>query len=255
MSRPLPPALLDVVVEVANDAVIAVDADARVVTWGRVAGRYFGYTADEIVDAPVLTLVAETMHPDVAAVIERMLAGELVRRYETVGQRKDGMPLPISLSGCAVAVAGSAISAVLVLRDLTEQRLAQAALAEVEARLRESEALAGVGSWLWDVGSGVVQWSDEAHRLHGIDPLAFDGTLAWHLRAIHRDDRDRVRAAMESAVSSRRPFDEEYRIERPDGIVRTIHARAQPTPAAAARALGLRGVMQDVTERQPARTA
>ena len=202
VSRPLPPALLDVVVELANDAVIAVDADARVVTWGRVAGRYFGYTADEIVDAPVLTLVAETMHPDVGAVIERMLAGELVRRYETVARRKDGMPLPISLSGCTVAVAGSAIAAVLVLRDLTEQRLAQAALAEVEARLRESEALAGVGSWLWDVGSGVVQWSDEAHRLHGVDPLAFDGTLASHLRAIHRDDRDRVRAAMESAVSS-----------------------------------------------------
>ena len=68
-----------------------------------------------------------------------------------------------------------------VARDITEQRLAQAALAETEARLREAEALAHVGRWLWDVGSGAVQWSEELHRIHGIDPRDFDGTLEAHL--------------------------------------------------------------------------
>ena len=73
------------------------------------------------------------------------------------------------------------VAAVLIGRDITEQRLAQASLAEVEARVRESEALANVGSWLWDLRTGTVQWSDEFHRIHGVDPLDFDGTLEAHL--------------------------------------------------------------------------
>ena len=60
---------------------------------------------------------------------------------------------------------------------------------------------------------------------------------------------------MEVAVSSGRPFDEEYRIDRPDDEVRHVRARAQPTYGAAADALGLRGVVQEVTDRRGAGTA
>jgi PAS domain-containing protein len=82
---------------------------------------------------------------------------------------------------------------VIVARDIPEQRLAQASLAEIETRVRESEALASVGSWLWDRRTGAVQWSDEFHSIHGVEPLDFDGTIEAHLRTIHPDDRDRVR--------------------------------------------------------------
>ena len=85
------------------------------------------------------------------------------------------------------------VGAVSVAHDLTEQRLAQASLAEVEARRREGEAQAHVGRWLWDIGTGAVQWSDELHRIHGVDPLEFAGTLDAHLACVHDDDRARVR--------------------------------------------------------------
>ena len=98
-------------------------------------------------------------------------------------------------------------------------RLTQATLAEVEARLREGEALAHVGRWLWDVGTGAVQWSDEFHRIHGVDPLEFAGTFEAYMTCIHPDDRDRVRAAMEAAVASGRRFEEEYRAVLDDGAV------------------------------------
>lgn len=66
---------------------------------------------------------------------------------------------------------------VAVVRDITEQRLARAILAEVEFRLREGEALSHIGSWLWDLRTGAVQWSTEFHRIHGVDPFDFDGTF------------------------------------------------------------------------------
>jgi PAS domain-containing protein len=88
------------------------------------------------------------------------------------------------------------VGAVVIARDVTEQHLAQATLAEIDARMEEGEALAHIGSWLWDLRTGAVQWSAEFHRIHGVDPLDFDGTFESHLGLIHPEDRDRVRAAM-----------------------------------------------------------
>ena len=110
-------------------------------------------------------------------------AATRVDHLETEIQRKDWActsRLAVRPPVCATS-AGAFIGAVGVAQDLTETRLAQATLAEVEARLRGGEALVHVGRWLWDVGTDAVQWSDELHRIHGVDPLDFEGTLDAHV--------------------------------------------------------------------------
>jgi PAS domain S-box-containing protein len=139
--------------------------------------------------------------------------------------------------------------------DLTEQRLAQAALAESVVRLRESESLAHVGGWVWDMATGAVQWSEELHRIHGLDPAGFAGALDSHLALVHPYDREPVRKAMEAAVATPHPFEMEYRIVRPNGEVRWLYARAEVALATSdeVSVAGLRGICQDITERKRAR--
>ena len=149
----------------------------------------------------------------------------------------------------ASTTAGSIVGAVSIAQDITEMRLAQATLAEVEARLRGGEAQVHVGRWLWDVGTGAVQWSDELHRIHGVDPLDFAGTLDAHVGCAHPDDRDRVREPMEDAVRSGRPFEDEYRIVRPDGDERLdLPAGRADAQLGRRSSSGLRGIGQDVTD-------
>jgi PAS domain S-box-containing protein len=140
-----------------------------------------------------------------------------------------------------------AVGAVVLARDITEQHLAQATLAEIDARMEEGEALAHIGSWLWDLRTGTVQWSAEFHRIHGVDPLDFDGTIESHVGLIHPEDRDAAHAAMVASVESGRQFNGEYRVVRPDGEIHVIQVRAQPTFGSTGKALGLRGIGQDVT--------
>ena len=80
-----------------------------------------------------------------------------------------------------------------------------------------------MGRWLWDVGTDAVQWSDELHRIHGVEPLEFSGTLEGHLACAHPSDRGRLRDVMMAAVASGQPFEQEYRIIRPDGGERRLY--------------------------------
>jgi PAS domain-containing protein len=144
---------------------------------------------------------------------------------------------------------GNSVGSVFIVRDVTEQHLAQATLAEVDARMAEGETLAHVGSWLWDLRTGAVQWSAEFHRIHGVDPLDFDGTFDSYLALVDPSDRQRLRTAMVESVESGRPFNDEYRVVGRDDIEHVIQVRAQPTFGSAGTAVGLRGIGQDVTDR------
>ena len=251
----LPPdAVLAAILDTSDDAIFGQDAAGLVTSWNRAAERCFGHREAEIVGRPAVDLFPDHLRAELRVVFATVLAGDRVNHLESEILRTDGMPLPISLSICPVhETGGDAAGSVVVARDITEQRLAQATLAEVEARVQESEALAHVGSWLWDLRTGTVQWSDEFHRIHGVDPLDFEGTLDAHLAAVHADDRDRVRAGMDESVASGRPFDAEYRVVRPTGEVRRVRARAQPQVGSAGAAVGLRGIGQDITGETSAR--
>ena len=251
-SLPAALGLLEAVLTASDDAILNLDAAGRVTGSNQSAERLFGRHVDEIVGLVCTDLFALHERGQVASALDTAMSGHEVRHLETEIHRPDGMPVPISLSVCPVFESVRIpVAALLIGRDITEQRLAQASLAEVEARVRESEALANVGSWLWDLHTDSVQWSDEFHRIHGVDPLDFEGTLEAHIALVHRGDREVLRQEMEDSVGARRALNREYRIVRPDGEERLVHVRAQPMSGSDGLVIGLRGIGQDVTDRSP----
>jgi len=170
-----------------------------------------------------------------------------VERAESDIRRKDGLVVPVALSLAPVGAAG----AVAVVRDVSEQKLAAATLAESEERLRESEVLAHTGAWLWD-GQDLMQWSDGMYRIHGIDAGDFDATIDSHFAPVHPDDRIAARPIMEDAYTLSRSFETEYRVRRPDGRTAWVYVRGQPLVDGFGRPQGMTGIYQDVSERRRA---
>jgi PAS domain S-box-containing protein len=245
-----PESLLRAVIAASDDGIFTLDSRGHIATWSGTSERLFGFRAEDVLEGPLDSLFPEHFHGEVRSVVSRALAGEPIKHFESEVVRPDGMPMPVWVSLCPITDEdGVTIAAAVIARDVTEQRLAQASLAEVEARLEEGETLAHVGSWLWDLRTGTTQWSSEFHRIHGVDPLDFDGTFESHLSVIHPAERSSVREAMEKSVESGRPFESEYRVIRPDHQVRVLQVRAQPVIGSAGTAVGLRGIGQDVTER------
>src|SRR5258708_39884034 len=98
----------------------------------------------------------------------------------------------------------------------------RAALAESMARLEEMQAMAHVGLWSWDAGSGAFQMSQELHRIHGVTPADFDGTLDAFLDFVQVDHRDPVTDDPRRGFATRERYDDVYSSARPASYVRWI---------------------------------
>ena len=55
--------------------------------------------------------------------------------------------------------------------------------------LKLAEAMAGVGHFSVEVGTGKVAWSDEVYRIHGFEPGEVDPTTESAIGAYHRMTR------------------------------------------------------------------
>ena len=120
-----------------------------------------------------------------------------------------------------------------------------------EAELAEAQALAHIGSFVYDLATGWVTWSDEMYRIYGYAPGAFEPTSCTCLDATHPADRARFEAhAAEWMAAWGGPFEAERRIVRPDGEIRHVHTRGRGECDGAGGPVRLVGTAADVTDRQ-----
>ena len=187
-------AIFEAFVDASHDALFSQDTGERIVIWNRSAERIFGYHAADVVGVPVLaTVPGARPRRGRACSSTRCSAATVSTTSRPRSSARTGWRCR---SRCRCPGrrdrGGASFGFVGVARDLTEQRLTQATLAEAEARLREAEAFAHAGRWLWDIASDTVQWSEEMHRIHGVDPASFDGTMTSHLAVVHPEDVERA---------------------------------------------------------------
>jgi PAS domain S-box-containing protein len=123
-----------------------------------------------------------------------------------------------------------------------------------EERLRFALDAASMGTWDWDLSTNRVQWSDNLARIHGLSEGAFDGTFASYEREIHPDDRPRVYASIQRALSEGVPHDVEYRLVAPDGTVRWCEGKGR-VEHDDGRPVRMSGVCMMVTRRKEAELA
>ena len=72
----------------------------------------------------------------------------------------------------------------------SSERSLRDALAKVEQILAESQELALIGSWEWDIATGRLAWTAQTFRNFGEDPDSFIPTFENYTERLHPDDRE-----------------------------------------------------------------
>ncbi len=106
--------------------------------------------------------------------------------------------------------------------NVTEIKRADQALRRSEASLANAQRIARLGSWDWDIATGLVSWSDEVFRIFAREQDSFEPRYEAFLNAVHPEDRPLVEKATSNALAGY-PYSIDHRILLPDGTSRIVH--------------------------------
>lgn len=208
-------ALLEALVDALPVPVLVVDGDDRVLFWSEAAERVTGWKAEEVVGKPY-PLVPPGKEAEHAELLRRVMAGERLGGVEVHRQRKDGTPIILEAYSAPLPDAAGHISAaVVVLRDVTEQRRAERALAESIERWRAVEAASDILICEIDTRVGFRYVSPNYRTVLGYEPSEL---LGADIRTfLHPDDVQEVTAEIRRAMTEGRPGHAFFRFRRRDG--------------------------------------
>ncbi|MCC7449855.1 MAG: PAS domain S-box protein [Anaerolineae bacterium] len=237
-----------------GDAVIATDDQGRITFMNPIAQTVTGWTQADAFGRPVedvFPIVNEDTHQAVAnPVTQVMQRGMIVGlANHTALITRDGREIPIDDSGAPIRDAqGNIIGVILVFRDVTERRQADARLHEAQSRLQLALSAANMAAWDWDLTTGIIT----APMLYGGHFAVDAGTTDAFGQRIHPDDRAMVNRAQADAWAGGGYYDVEYRVIDPDGTVRWLHCVGQTQFAEqpARQPRRMTGVISDVTTRK-----
>ncbi len=239
-------------VESSSDWVWEVDAQAAYTYVSPKVHELLGYTPEEVIGKTPFDL----MPPDEAERVRALFngfaaAGRPAYGIENTNCHKDGRLVVLETSAVPIFDTAGALTGYRGMdRDITERKRIEVALCQSQESLAESQRIARLGSWDWDIVQGELRWSDELYRIFGLPPEGFGATYAAFLQVVHPDDRARVEQAVDAALTGEEPYDIEHRIVRPDGSERVLRERGEVRLDTGGRPVRMLGTAQDVTEQK-----
>jgi PAS domain S-box-containing protein len=241
-------------VENANSIILRWNVEGRITFMNDYGLRFFGYTAEEIVGRHVTgTIVPPTdsAGQDLARLIDAVSAApEAYEQNVNENIRRNGDRVWIAWTNRIVRdAAGRPVEFLSIGSDITERRRSDARLRESEARLSEAQRIAKMGSWVFDMSTRRVWWSEQVYAIFGLPPGAFGGTFEEFLAFVHPDDRVRLLEAQRVALSGGARLDVEHRIVLADGTEKVVHELADIRRDAGGRPIALSGTVHDITDR------
>jgi len=177
-----------------------------------------------------------------------------VTHYETKAVREDGSSFPVHLRTAPLFdAAGVATGFIEVIEDTTGLKRAEDALRLSERKLKESQRVAHIGHYEFDIEVGRWSSSEELDEIFGIDG-SYPRDVAGWLALIAPEQREEMSACLQrEALAAGTGFSREYRIFRvSDQDERWVHCLGQLELEPNGSPSKMFGTVQDITARKRA---
>lgn len=119
---------------------------------------------------------------------------------------------------------------------------------DVERELAETQRLAEIGTWTWEMQANSLRWSDQMFRLYGLEPQAFEPTFENFLAHLHPDHHQDVWQCFEAILDGREEaYTMDHRVVRVDGQVQWQRGRGYVVRDEHGKPVRLFGTAQNIT--------
>ncbi|MEI7896240.1 MAG: PAS domain S-box protein [bacterium] len=235
----------------ANEGLILLTMDGKIAELNQSFADMHGYTIEEMknMDIKDLDVLGDGAFDQRDAVMQRIYDGETVR-FEVEHYHKNGHSFFLSDTVSLITIAGQQFFLAFH-QDITERKQAEERLLHSERNLKESQKLAGLGTFDLDIHAGIFRTSDILNELFGVDDN-YDHSISGWAALIHPEDRDKVVSyLLNDVIGNMQPGDIEFRFVRyNDKATRWMHALGKLELHADGHPIILHGTSQDITERK-----
>ena len=229
----------------AGAGLLALDAELRVVYWNDVMDVITGLTSEEAAGRPAADVFPFLR--DQEASLVRALSGETVairRRPFAIAERAgflDGHFTPLVEHGETKGV-------VVVIHDLTAQKMAEEQLGETERRFQNMADAAPVLLWMSEP-DGLCTFFNQSWLDFTGRSMEEEWGVGW-AEGIYFEDFQKCMDTYFASFNARRVFEMEYRLRRRDGEYRWILDRGTPRYTPDGTFAGYIGSCVDITDRK-----
>jgi hypothetical protein len=226
------------------------DVEGAGVQWDAQMKRIFGLAEEE--PAPTRAGWLDFVLPQdrarvEAATLELPPPGQTLQMEYRIRRTDGEVRTVLSQRAVQRGAEGRAIRLLGALVDVTESRRSAQAAADALVRLQLAIEVSGVGIWERKPdGSG--HWDETVFRLYGLPP-GQTPPFGWVIaNLVHPEDRASTKAFCERLQNGSGRAEVSYRVVRPDGQVRYLHARGYAERGEDDAVRRWIGALMDVTE-------
>lgn len=224
---------LAALVSSAIDGVMSITPQGRIRIINESAKKLFRYSTEELYQLNIAKVIPEIL---------TKLNEEESNQLRLTGIRKDGSKIELEIS-LSVYIMNGARNYMIVLRDVTDRIL-------LENSLLDSQEHAQLGSWVFDIKSKELKWSDETFRIFDLPVHSPIPSFDKYLSLIYELDRDAIKKLIRSAITLQQPYYVDHRIITEKSAMKWVQSKGKLLFDSDGNSSHLQGTIQDITHRK-----
>ncbi|UZR99502.1 PAS domain-containing sensor histidine kinase [Chondrinema litorale] len=139
-----------------------------------------------------------------------------------------------------------------IILDITQRKIVENSLKAQKALLEQTESIAKVGSWEWDVAKDQVIWSKEIFNIFDLDEKNGAPRFKNHGKLFSESSFKKLTKCVEDAIEHTKPFEVELEAITSKGDIKYCIARGSVRKNKYENVSQLFGSFQDITHRKKA---
>jgi len=237
---------LKTIIESIYDVIFRLSPEGTITYISQRAEGLHGYKPEQLMGKHFSETTPPEDIPKAAAALKKVLSGETVSDFQIQQVGKSGEPFPVEISAVPVKEEGKIVAIQGIMRDITERKRAEESLLKSEKKYRDlienirdvvySIDIKGKLTYISPVIESITEYKPSEFIGHHFTEFIYSEDLSGIQKQFHNIMKGYLKSS-------------EYRIVTKSGAIRWIRTSSKPL-IVEDRAMGVHGVLTDITERK-----